>query len=267
MKRMTPKKTFLTTKPLGSTAILTATALALTVTLLAPNPARAGGIPVIDAADISQEAIQHAQELAEMINQLNELRAQTQELIRQYEEQVRLFNSIANIRSFDDFFRAFARVNAQLEYGSLGNLVEAATGEEIAIPGEITSAMGDLRQLYNLDGLRDFASTGRLRNETAADLGKFGLILASLGEQGMNAFEARTEQTDALRAQVGQQEDLKAAVDFNSGVQVEMLQALNELNMRLAASASIEGRREIERAAGKVRADKFVDDVADTELQ
>lgn len=241
-----------------------AAALALT---LAPDPSRAGGIPVIDAADISQEALQHAKELAEMINQLNEMRAQTEELIRQYEEQVRLFNSIANIRDFEDLFRIFARVNGQLEYGTLGNLLEAATGEEVAIPGEITSVMASLRQLYNLNGLRDFAETGRLRNETAADVGKLGLILASIGEQGMNAFEARTEQTDALRNQVGQQEDLKGAVDFNSGVQVELLQALNELNMRMATMASLEGRRAIESTAGRMRAESFVDDVADTELQ
>lgn len=234
---------------------------------VAPPAAIPGGIPVIDVADLSQDAIQHAMELAEIINQLNEMRAQTQELIRQYEEQVRLFNSLANIRNFDDFFRAFARVNNQLEYGTMGNLIEAATGEDVAIPGELTQAMGTLRQLYRLDGLQDFAAAGRLRNETAADLGKLGLILASLGEQGMNAYEERTDRTDALREQIGQQPDLKAALDFNTGVQIEVLQALNEMNMRLSAEASVEGRREIERVGGKLRADKFTDNVADVELQ
>lgn len=253
------------------------------------NTAHATGVPTVDAAaiaeeirqhavemaeearqhieELAQEAQHHARELAEMINQLNEMRAQTQELVRQYQEQVRLFNSIASIRSFGDVFKVFARVNNQLEYGSLGNLIEATTGEEVSIPGEIADAMGGLRQLYNLDGLKDFATTGRLRNETAADLGKFGLILASLGEQGMNAHQERTERTNALRDQVGQQEDLKAAVDFNTGVQVEILQALNELNMRLSSMASLEGRQAIESVKGRIRTEAFIDANADTELQ
>lgn len=247
--------------------IVAALCVAILASATQPNPAGAAGIPVIDSSGLAQDAIQHAKELAEIVNQLNEMRAQTQELIRQYEEQVRLFNSLASIRSFGDVFKVFAQVNNQLEYGSLGDLLEAATGEEVSIPGEITSAMGSLRRLYNLEGLADFAGTGRLRNRTAADVGKLGLILAALGEQGMNAFEERTERTDALRDQVGTHDDLKAAVDFNTGVQVEILQALNELNMRMATMASLEGRRAIEDLTGKVRIEKFVDDVADTELQ
>jgi type IV secretion system protein VirB5 len=65
-----------------------AIALVVFLSLYVPSTAHSAGIPVIDAASISQDAANFARELQEMLNQIQTMKDQLSQQIKQYESLV-----------------------------------------------------------------------------------------------------------------------------------------------------------------------------------
>lgn len=190
-------------------------------------PAGAAGIPVIDAAAISQDATNFARQLMEMANQLNTMKSQLQQQVQQYQ-------SLVGDRGM-----------GQLLNGEVRNY----------IPNEWRSALSVLDQPSGYSGMADNIQNIISQNKvlTDTDLEKLSPEVRQIVEQerkstathkalGEAAFKNASERFNALQSltnQIGAATDPKAIMDLQARIQTEQNALTNEGNKLQSMSETL----------------------------
>lgn len=207
------------------------TALALVAATIAGigAPASAQGVPVFDASNVAQ-AIEQVRQGVEMIE-----RAQQQ------------INALTGPRGMSILLNSATDVAARGAAESYPDLVEGAiTGREIlGNTTRIVAAVNRIKANFELGGLGDFASSDIAQYRALATLGGSSLAAMATGEDSYARANEAMTRVNALIPQIDSNTDVKAAVDFNTRVQIEQIQVMNELLRVLAAQANAQGAQSL----------------------
>ncbi len=202
----------------------------LAVSCLAPiMPAQAQGVPVFDASSVAQ-AVEQVRQGVEMIE-----RAQAQ------------INAITGGRGMSLLLNSATDIAARSAASDFPGLVEGAiTGREIL--GNTTRIMASIDRIksnLDLEGLDTFAASDLAQYRSLATLGGASLAAMATGEDSYARANEAMTRVNALIPRIDANTDLKASVDFNTRVQIEQTQVLNELLRVLSAQANAQGAQSL----------------------
>ena len=210
--------------------VLRATAAGLVVACLAPAATvRAQGVPVFDASNVAQ-AIEQVRQGVEMIE-----RAQAQ------------INAITGARGMSMLLNSATDIASRSAASDFSGLIDGAiTGNEIL--GNTTRLVASIDRIktnFDLDGLDTFAASDLAQYRSLATLGGSSLAAMATGEDSYARANEAMTRVNALIPQIDANTDLKASVDFNTRVQIEQTQVLNELLRVLSAQANAQGAQSL----------------------
>lgn len=207
-----------------TTAAMVAVAIAF-----ASLPARAQGVPVFDASNVAQ-AIEQVRQGVEMIE-----RAQAQ------------INAITGARGMSMLLNSATDIAARSAATDFPGLVDGAiTGNEIlGNTTRIVASINRIKANFDLDGLGTFAGSDLAQYRSLATLGGSSLAAMATGEDSYARANEAMTRVNALIPQIDANTDLKASVDFNTRVQIEQTQVLNELLRVLSAQANAQGAQSL----------------------
>ena len=204
-------------------AALAALGIAL---LAAPAPrAAAQGVPVFDATSVAkliEQIATQAEQLATMKTQLE---------------------SLTGARGIGAFLNAPEDVAARAAATNLNGIVDGAiTGSPIlGNTARLASAIERLKGNYQLDLLGPYASSDIVQYRALANLGGSSLAAMATGEDSYSRANEAMTRVNRLVPQIDANTDVKAAIDFNTRVQIEQMQVMNELLRVLSAQANATG--------------------------
>lgn len=232
---------------------LATTALALT--LMGPNPATAGGVPTIDTTAIGQmvaELNQLRETYKAELEQLAELQKTYQVAVDTYQtavaELATLRAQVSSITKVRDIQGLLARINAleaTIEASTIGDMVSSAVLEGDPVPARLQASLDRLRETYGLGDMPDFAAAEAPHDRGIADQAGAGMITVATAEAGYDRAGIAIERIDGLMAEVGQQQDLKAAIDFNTRAQLEVALIMADVLRVTSAMAVNTGTEQI----------------------
>ncbi|TPE47315.1 type IV secretion system protein [Amaricoccus solimangrovi] len=214
----------------GAATFRAAAVLATLVgTLPISGPASAQGVPVFDASNVAQ-AIEQVRQGVEMIE-----RAQQQ------------INALTGPRGMSLLMNSATDVAARGAADSFPDLVEgAATGRDIlGNTTRIVASINRIKANFDLGGLGDFASSDLAQYRSLATLGGSSLAAMATGEDSYARANEAMARVTALVPRIDANTDVKAAIDFNTRVQIEQIQMTNELLRVLAAQANAQGAQSL----------------------
>lgn len=223
---------------------LTATACIVAATF-GTSPARAGGIPVIDIANLVQTILQ-------VLNDITEIQNQVQQ-ISQLQDQL---NSINGFRNLGQVFNNPALRNyVPAEAHTFINAVN--TGGYAGLTGT-SKALRDAGMVYNCMDLAGAARTS-CQAALAAPYQTKGLL-----QDAMKSASGRLTQINSLMSQINATADQKAVEEIQARIgaenallahevsQVQMLQGMADSEERIARSRDRERQYEMLGRTGKV---------------
>ncbi|NOD69948.1 MULTISPECIES: type IV secretion system protein [Ruegeria] len=218
------------------------TTIAVSVLAALPVMASAQGVPVVDSASITQDAANSAKEIAEMVRQYEQLLEQYEKLEQQRALLENSFKTISGLTDLDEFnSRSFLKLATAAD--TLGYALDAAEGGISGLPDVAAQAME--RRSINLglnDGiLSDFSGSDVQARRILSERGGAGLMASALGENGYDMAGQLSEDAEKLRGEIGQQEDLKDAIDYNTAVLLKLLQVEIEILRATSANALASG--------------------------
>ncbi|NOD49621.1 MULTISPECIES: type IV secretion system protein [unclassified Ruegeria] len=218
------------------------TTIAVLVLAALPVTASAQGVPVVDSAAIAQDAANSAREVAEMVRQYEQLMQQYEKLEQQRAMLENSFKAISGLTDLDEFnSRSFLKLATAAD--TLGYALDAAEGGITGLPDVAAQAME--RRSINLglnDGiLSEFSTSDVPARRILSERGGAGLMASALGEQGYDMAGKLSEDAEKLRGEIGQQEDLKDAIDYNTAVLLKLLQVEIEILRATSANALASG--------------------------
>lgn len=249
---------------------LSSTACAV-VLALSPD-AYGQGIPTQDTAAIAQAAAQHAQELQQMAAQhtaeLAELLNQLEEMNRIYENaQQQLlqlkaqYKSLTDIRNLSRVFNRSSTAVSNFEFGTYIDLAKYAIGESGSVPAKVGVVIERAKLSTGLYGLEDLYESSLARDRRIAEQAGAGLSVMAMSEVAMDDYKEDGHRLDEIMSEVGQQADLKAAIDYNTAVTVEVARLLNKMVLMQAMQAQVSATEATLSAAGSIASRKFTDRV------
>ena len=212
---------------------------------LSPGSAQAGGIPVIDAANLLQTLQQVRADITKITNQVQQ--------IVQLQKQI---ESLSGIRNLGDVFNnPLLRNYVPAEAYTVLNAVN--TGGYAGLKGS-AKALRDLGMIYNcLDRAGD--DRKRCQAELAQPYQHKGLL-----QDAMKSAAGRLGQIQALMGQINATRDQKAVQEIQARIgaenallahemsQVQMLQGMADSEERIARSRERERQQEMLSRTGKV---------------
>ena len=204
-------------------AILGAALLASTA------PASAQGVPVFDASNIAQ-AIEQVRQGVEMIE-----RAQQQ------------INALTGARGMSLLMNSATDITARSAAQDFPGLMEGAiSGREIlGNTTRIVASINRIKTNFDLGGLSTFASSDLAQYRSLATLGGASLAAMATGEDSYARANEAMTRVNTLIPQIDANTDVKAAIDFNTRVQIEQTQVMNELLRVLSAQANAQGAQSL----------------------
>lgn len=218
------------------------TTIAVSVLAALPVTALAQGVPVVDSAAIAQDAANSAREVAEIVRQYEQLLQQYEKLEQQRAILENSFNAISGLTDLDEVnSRSFLKLATAAD--TLGYALDATEDTIGDLPGVAGLAME--RRSINLglnNGiLKEFSTSDVPARRILSERGGAGLMASALGEQGYDMAGKLSEDAEKLRGEIGQQEDLKDAIDYNTAVLLKLLQVEIEILRTTSASALASG--------------------------
>jgi type IV secretion system protein VirB5 len=204
-----------------------AAAVAVGLTLLAwpVDRAAAQGVPVYDATSVAQliEQVTH------QLEQLATMKAQLE--------------SLTGARGIGAFMNAPEDIAARAAATNLTGLVDGAiTGSPIlGNTARLAATIERLKGNYQLDLLGPYASSDIVQYRALANLGGSSLAAMATGEDSYLRANDAMDRVNRLVPQIDANTDMKAAIDFNTRVQIEQIQVMNELLRVLSAQANATG--------------------------
>ncbi len=218
------------------------TIIAVSVLSALPVMASAQGVPVVDSANISQNAANSAKEVAEMARQYQQLLEQYEKLEQQRTMLEDSFEAISGLTDLDKFNRrSFLKLATAAE--TLGYALDA-TGDTISdLPNAAGLAMERRSISLGLNNgiLKQFSTSDVPTRRILSERGGAGLMASAIGELGYDMASKLSEDAEKLRSEVGQQEDLKDAIDYNTAVLLKLLQVEIEVLRATSANALASG--------------------------
>ncbi|WP_170574757.1 type IV secretion system protein [Ruegeria atlantica] len=215
---------------------------AVSVLAALPVMTSAQGVPTIDATAIAQDAANSAREVAEMVRQYEQLMQQYEKLEQQRAMLENSFKAISGLTDLDEFnSRSFLKLATAAD--TLGYALDAAEGGISGLPDVAAQAIE--RRSINL-GLNDgilskFNGSDVAARRILSERGGAGLMASALGENGYDMAGQLAEDAEKLRGEIGQQEDLKDAIDYNTAVLLKLLQVEIEILRTTSANALASG--------------------------
>jgi type IV secretion system protein VirB5 len=197
--------------------------------LASTAPASAQGVPVFDASNIAQ-AIEQVRQGVEMIE-----RAQQQ------------INALTGARGMSLLLNSATDIAAPGVAEDFPGLMEGAiSGREIlGNTTRIVASINRIKATFDLGGLSTFASSDLAQYRSLATLGGASLAAMATGEDSYARANEAMTRVDTLIPRIDANTDVKAAIDFNTRVQIEQTQVMNELLRVLAAQANAQGAQSL----------------------
>ena len=202
-----------------------AAAVALAVISAPVDRAAAQGVPVYDATSVAQLI----EQVTNQLEQLATMRAQLE--------------SLTGARGIGTFLNAPEDIAARAAATNLTGLVDGAiTGSPIlGNTARLAATIERLKGNYQLDLLGPYASSDIVQYRALANLGGSSLAAMATGEDSYLRANDAMDRVNRLVPQIDANTDMKAAIDFNTRVQIEQMQVMNELLRVLSAQANATG--------------------------
>lgn len=204
-------------------------AAVIAAALTAPTTASAQGVPVFDASGVAQ-AVEQVRQGVEMIE-----RAQAQ------------INALTGARGMSLILNSARDIAARGAADSFPDLINGAiTGREIlGNTARITASINRIKANFDLGRLDTFASSDLAQYRSLASLGGSSLAAMATGEDAYARANEAMTRVSTLIPQIDSNTDVKAAIDFNTRVQIEQTQVMNELLRVLSAQANAQGAQSL----------------------
>lgn len=212
------------------------------LSLAAASPAAAQGVPVYDASSVAQ-AIQQVQQGVEMI-----ARAQA------------TIDAITGARGIGSVMNAPRDIAERASAQQLSGLVDGAiTGSEVlGNTARLVQTIERLKGNLDLDDLGTYASSDLVQDRALSVLGGTSLAAMATGEDSYTRANEAMTRVNQLIPQIDANTDLKAAIDFNTRVNIEQNQLLAELIRLQAAEANASGAAGLFNARQEIASRKFM---------
>ena len=204
---------------------LMATAALLAAGVATAAPVAAQGVPVFDASSVAQ-AIEQVRQGVEMI-----ARAQAQ------------LDAITGTRGIGALLNTPRDIAARASAQNLNGLIEGAIGggEILGNTTRLVQSIERLKGQFELDQLAPYSTSDLAQNRALAVLGGSSLAAMATGEDSYYRANEAMDRVNQLVPQIDANTDLKAAIDFNTRVNIEQNQLLAELIRLQAAEANASG--------------------------
>ena len=105
----------------------------------------------------------------------------------------------------------------------------------------LAASIDRLKGDFQLDLLGPYASSDLAQNRALATLGGTSLAAMATGEDSYLRANAAMARVNRLVPQIDANADVKAAIDFNTRVQIEQMQVMNELLRVMSVQANAAG--------------------------
>jgi type IV secretion system protein VirB5 len=201
----------------------TALTLALAATAIAPNTARASGVPVFDASTFGQAVKQ----IIEMGKQLLEMEKQTGKL----EDIIADLTGPRNMSGLlNSATEQATRRYADTDLSGFVDLASGAGGLSTNADDLATAAQGIISTYGLRPGAEMIPSAPTGTRAKSIDLAQ-GTTLAAMtvGESAFNGSSGRLAKIEGLIGAIDGTPDLKASVDLNTRMQAQVALLLNEM--------------------------------------
>ncbi|WP_300074081.1 type IV secretion system protein [uncultured Ruegeria sp.] len=230
---------------------------------LAPTPSWAAGVPVVDATNLTQSAQNFALEIEEMARQFEQMLEQYQKLEEQrvlLESQFEAITGLTDLAEFSD--RAF--LDLPDAGAALDHALDAASNQASDLPEVAADAIARQSSTLGLDQgiLQEFNTSDVSARRILSERGSAGLVASALGENGYDMASSLSQDAESLRGNLGQQEDLKAAIDYNTAVLLKLLQVEIETLRATSANAMATGTGLAATAADQTTLNNYVGETA-----
>lgn len=195
------------------------------------TPASAGGIPVFDMSGLTQQLQQLAQMQQQYETQLQQL-TQLQEQYEQVVKQVEAMTGSTDLSGILSNLDSGQNAAAGLESISQ-NVSSVISGGG---SGEMAQSINSTIENFGLEGLSEVAGSDKPLERAAAQYAGVSTAAIAAGEAGEVDAANAQDRAETLRGQVGDQADVKEAIDYNTLVLTEMV-ANQATIMRLLSSS------------------------------
>lgn len=193
--------------------------------LSSSNTAKASGIPVIDAANMTQNLMSHVEDIAKFVEQIEQLKAQLTQMQQQYEALTgsRNLGDILNNPAFQDYLPAdWQNVYKSLQNGGYSGLTGTA------------AAIRDANRLFDTCAAKqgqDKTLCERAASKAAQD--------KAFADDAFDRARSRWDQIEGLMRQINQTHDPKGIAELQARIASETAMIQNEqVKMNLYAMAA-----------------------------
>lgn len=212
------------------------------VCLLLATPAW-GQIPVTDAANLAQSLRQ----ALTATQQLQQMYADYEQQIEQYEQQIKSHDSITGSYGVGELFadqgaQTYAPGTWQESLAMLRSGLSPAKAEDVKrFAQEAAQAYKFNRgeDLYPSQGQQAHALVQERQAQSSS-------AVLAISQTAFNSAGKRLERIERYLQQIDQATDLKAAVDLNNRLNLELVQALLEMNRLQAATMQLDAMNQVE---------------------
>lgn len=209
--------------------------------------AQAQGVPVIDNTAIAQ-----------FIAQLDQARQAYQ---TQLQELTTLENQLASMigpRAISGILNDAVEIKKRVSAGSLNEIQDAAlSGRALTDLAELNSAIADIRNRFDLDGLSDVFTSAEPIDAAITEQATAGVAAIATAEDTYVRANDAMDRINTMITGIDSNADLKASIDYNTRVMAELAVLLNE-NLRVqAAAANVAGANAVAQARDNAAARQF----------
>jgi hypothetical protein len=151
--------------------------------------------------------------------------------------------SLTGPRDIGALLNAPEDIAARAAAEDLSSLIDGAiSGSPIlGNTARLAASIERLKGNYQLDLLGPYASSDLAQNRALATLGGASLAAMATGEDSYLRANAAMARVNRLVPQIDANADVKAAIDFNTRVQIEQMQVMNELLRVMSVQANAAG--------------------------
>jgi type IV secretion system protein VirB5 len=222
----------------------------LAVGLALSGAASAGGMPVIDIANLMQDM----QQLIQLTTQIERLEQQLAQMQQQYQ-------SITGSRNMGGLFNSGS--DQQMRLYAPGSWQQSLSIlQQGGLPGNAANVQMAGQSFAQTQGINQSGNQvypGSATNAQAYNASSGATAAAAgLGQAAYNQTQARMQRIQQYLAQINSTQDLKASVDLNARLLAEVNEALTQMIQLQAAEMQLQGSANAAQLRGRVQEAAFV---------
>ena len=220
-------------------------AIATLSTLTFAAPAHAQGIPVVDTANLAKAVQQFVQMKEDYLKQVEQL-AQLQQ---QYQNMVKQLQAITGPKDFSAILGQLSK-SPTLPHAQIDTMITDVIKNSFT--GPLSTSVKQAKMTFGLPPLDTFLSSKKAPERAAAQYAGVSAVSIATGEAGHAQAKDVTDRASTMQAKVGQQDDLKAAVDYNTLVLTEIAKNQAAIIQLLSAQLVNQGTSDMVGAQGAI---------------